>query len=785
VSKKHKYHSLLAPPPERLRERVERAVQEGRFQQALELGKQLCKQEPSPVHQQLLKKIYFGRAEQLRRQGHDRDAQTVLGNLVPLLEGDPAALEKLARELARCGAVGEAMKICQRMPESPARNDIMALAADWSLQQGAAGRSHLPESMREPFDAVIMAFRQLEAGQLEQVGETLQRISLQSPFLEWKVLLRGFVAHARKDGQRATENWQRLDAGRLPARPAAPFRFQVDRAFRDAQPPEMQNLLRKQADRLPASGLLPPLRALQSVLAHPEQLAQAFRLAENLLPALRQQAPHLVPPLAACFFWTMVDNGQPEDALRYQRVFGAPADDPKLARLRALLFEHMRELQEAHACWQEFEREVSENRTAWPEAIASHVRALVWWRMGQNAASIPDEEQLRDLPPFLKGSPYRPKPLMPSAEECFRKSLELNPNQLVTHEALFQYHFARANARKAEQAARRLLEHFPDHVPTLEALADLLNNRGDHAGALGLLQHAVKINPLDRKLRSQISTVHLFHARSHAENGRFDQARAEYQAAQSYGDRTDEFSVQCKWAACEFKAGAPDRAEELLHQAQTQSGSNLTVAYTMLIETIRLKLPRALKSRFEGAFKSGLAEPPTAREAVQLAQTATSHRIAGISYHGQKTHEKKVLAYVDRARQLVFTEDQLEELAQALVKLQALKQLRQVATRGQQEFSQNPIFYLLEAEGYYSKGPFNFPGWKVRPLLARARELVMALPPGERRERILEKISQRQEMARVGGFFSSPDLMGAFEEFLERGGYGMDEDDEFEDDRPQ
>ena len=60
-------------------------------------GKQLCKQEPSPVHQQLLKKIYFGRAEQLRRQGHDRDAQTVLGNLVPLLEGDPAALEKEER----------------------------------------------------------------------------------------------------------------------------------------------------------------------------------------------------------------------------------------------------------------------------------------------------------------------------------------------------------------------------------------------------------------------------------------------------------------------------------------------------------------------------------------------------------------------------------------------------------------------------------------------------------------------------------------------------------------
>ena len=79
--------------------------------------------------------------------------------------------------------------------------------------------------------------------------------------------------------------------------------------------------------------MIPQLRVLQASLANTEKLNQSFRIAENLLPALRQQAPHLVPRLAVCFYWAVVGSGVPADVSRYQRIFGAPADDPKLARL--------------------------------------------------------------------------------------------------------------------------------------------------------------------------------------------------------------------------------------------------------------------------------------------------------------------------------------------------------------------------------------------------------------------------------------------------------------------
>src|SRR5262249_34826251 len=155
-------------------------------------------------------------------------------------------------------------------------------------------------------------------------------------------------------------------------------------------------------------------------------------------------------------------------------------DDPETLRLRALQFEETGALQEAHDAWRNYEEGIAHHPATRSDSSLSHLRARVWWRMGENAARIPDGKQLKELPPWRKDSPFRPRPLVPSAEKCFQRSLELNPKQLVAHEALFDYYAHRNEERKAEQAARRLLDHFPDHVPTLQALADLLGHRGDY-----------------------------------------------------------------------------------------------------------------------------------------------------------------------------------------------------------------------------------------------------------------------------------------------------------------
>jgi tetratricopeptide (TPR) repeat protein len=777
VARKAKHKHAAPASPAQLRPRIERAAREGRFQQALELVKQLYKYEPTPANKDLLLDTYLGRARQLHATGYSRDAVTVLKAGLALDGSSAAWLEKAALELAACGDLRAAREITARLPpDSPARARVLARAIDAALSgQDGAGKASLPPEWHADFDRVTAAFAQLQAGQDDAAREALQLIGLRSPFLEWKVLLRGLIAYYQNDDARALDNWQRLAPDRLPARLAAPLRFLIDKDYRTAQAPEAQAALRKQADRLQGDGLVEGLRAVQKALADQRSLANAFRLAEGVLPALRQRSPALAERLAACFYWGIITNGQPEDVPRYGRVFGAPADDPTFARLRALAFEGVHEPEEAHKEWQKFDKSVADNPTAWPPGEAERVRALVWSHMGTNAAAVPDFDDPA-LPPFLRRHPDRPQPLKPPAEKCFEQALKLAPDVLETHEKLVDLYQSQRKPKKAEQAARRLLERFPDHVPTLETLASLRLSAQDYPEGIELLQRASRLNPLDRGLRRKLGTAHLFHARAHAEAKRFDEARAEFRAALSLSEGRNNSSVYCKWAACEFKAGDEARAEELLGQALADAGSRLGVAYGMLVEVIRLRLTK-LKKRFNDEFNALLAQPADGASAAAIVETSAAHKSAGVTYHGQKTHDKKVLGYLQQALDLPLTEEQLDRICSALVILENHKLLSEFGQRGQRRFPTNAYFPYYVAESYILLGPYRCPAHRVRELLGEVRRLAREMPPDSRRDALLEVVQRREQMVGALNPFGSFDFGSAFEEM-----FGGPDDDEFEDD---
>ncbi len=786
MSKKYKHHGVAQLSLGDLKARAERASREGRFQQALELVKQVYKAEPTPQHQELLRKTYLGRARQLRNQSQVRDAITVLqvaSQLAhPAAGGDASGavwLDQLAEEFAACGEVRRAMELLRGQPDSLSYARVMGQAVDAALQQAEAGRRLLPETMQVEFDCILRAFAQVEAAQDDQARETLQGIGLRSPFLEWKLLLRGLQAYWQKDDVRALENWQRLQPERLPARLAAPLRFLIDPAYRLAQAPEAQALLQKQADRLQGSGCVPQLRTIQASLAGQQPLASAYRLADTVVPSLRAEAGHLVPRLAACYFWAIVTKGEFEDVFRHQRVFGTPADDPKLHRLHAMAAEHVGDLENAHTYWQEFEKAAAGHPADWPGEQANRVRALIWNHMGHNAASIPDGDKLKGLPPFLRDHPSRPKPLSPSAEKCFERAIELAPDRLEGHEALFRFYDEKDKETKAIKAGKHLLERFPDHVPTLEALGDLYMRQEDYSDGLALFQRALKLNPLDRDLRYKVSTAHVFNARSLAERGQFDEARAEYEACLAYEDvEGDRSSIYCKWAACEYKANDPTRAEELLQQALSKAGNRLAVAFSMLIETIRLKLPRALKNRFDKEFKEALAEPPTGAGAAAVAVTTSHHILAGVNYYGQKTHEKKVHNYLDQARHVDFSESQLEKICGALLIMKSSRLMGRYTEMGQKRFPSNPHFYLIEAQSYLLQGPMQCPVWKVRPLLEKARQLLEKMPPDDKQKRVLESVQEQLEALDLFNPFMRGGPMGMFDDIFD--GYDGEDDEDYD-----
>src|SRR5207249_5373122 len=131
----------------------------------------------------------------------------------------------LASELAACGAAGRAIQIVADVADPQAEARILAQAVDIALAQGPAGRALLPQALHDQFDRVLQAFRLQESGADEQALKVLGDVGLQSPFLEWRLLLRGLLAYYRDDAARAVEIWQRLSPERLPAKLAGPLRF--------------------------------------------------------------------------------------------------------------------------------------------------------------------------------------------------------------------------------------------------------------------------------------------------------------------------------------------------------------------------------------------------------------------------------------------------------------------------------------------------------------------------------------------------------------------------------
>ena len=90
-----------------------------------------------------------------------------------------------------------------------------------SICSRGRGKSQLPAELHADFERVLLASRQIEQGSDDPAKETLQGIGLKSPFLEWKLFLRGLQAYYLNDDVRAVENWQRLNPDRVPARLAA------------------------------------------------------------------------------------------------------------------------------------------------------------------------------------------------------------------------------------------------------------------------------------------------------------------------------------------------------------------------------------------------------------------------------------------------------------------------------------------------------------------------------------------------------------------------------------
>lgn len=727
-------------PPAPTPARVRAAIRAGDFPTAVDTARTLHTLTPTPENLAVRKEAIAAAATAFAE--HDRFGlfNEVMQEAETLDSENPTWAAERAVLLVRGGRLTDGIAVVERLGDPLARSRLLGHAVDRAIRLGT--EVNLPEELQPGSTAVQTAFRYYEAGNDAAARAALETVGLRSPYLEWKVLLRGLIAQASGDPVRAVENFTRLDSDRLPARLAAPYRLALDPQFKDTLPTDTATTLIRQHEKLCGNPIVDGLRTIARELGRGKALAPAFKAAETVVPLLKATAAHLIPRLANCIYHALIQQGHPDDLARYRRVFGSPVNDPGFHKLQALINEQIDNPVTAHTQWRQYENWLSKNPSGWQPAILQRARAVVWQRMGECARDVLVMESEDDDILFARPRRRKPKPLDPPAELCFRRAAELAPDWPVASRSLIGSLSAANRLPEAEAVANAYLAHQPGDLKILCTLGDLLRRQGRTADAAGAYLRALAVNPLDKLTRGQTAAAILAAARHKLMDGTPAEVEAILdQHAALLADQMPAGSAGLR-AVTRLKLGKPEEAAELRTKAIAYPGSRLSSAYRIMIETQLAKLKPADKRAADKAFADELAKTPTPYEVNQLLNVFENYKLDGVKYRGQKTHEKKLYDTVTKCLTADAPQQDFEILGTTLLLRKQYSLTNKLADACRRRFPQNPVFVLLQFEtGIARKEPF----YRFGSLLHEAKRLAeQSREP--RHKTLLDRIVELQQL---------------------------------------
>jgi tetratricopeptide (TPR) repeat protein len=717
--------------PEELRSRYDKASGDGRWQTALDLIKQLAKINPSAEHQELLRTATFERGRQLLRDGKSRDAIVVFKNALAM-NGPPEFQAKIAAHLAEAGDVVTALSLSANAPATPQSAAILVKAVDASVILGKAGRGNLTPEHHAAFDAILAAFEAVEQGRDDDARQSLQSIPVSSPFLEWKLLIRGLSAYYGRDDARALDNWQRLSPERLPWRLAAPFRFAVDAVFREAQPPPTRERLQRLVDTSSGGDLLAALRSMQSNLGpwdSEKDVRRSLEQAAGIAAALKVVRPDLTDKFRRIVYESLIRYGNVGEVKLFQQRLGHLPIDPRGRRLIALIGATASHLPAEVEGWAEYVRDIPGLSSIFGDV--QRAEAIVLERLAGAIALA--KEQFGDIPPHI-----------PKREDCYRRSIALVPDRLTPHEELVKLLSAeKSKAKAAYAAAKALVERFPTHVSTWLFLGERYAKDRKPTESLAAYRSAVKADPMNAESRRRLSEALWSQGMAAAGKKTKTPPKPEsYRPLFDEAARTSDVNRLARyaiWAAVEFRLGHAAAAQEAIDRAMTLPQSPIALALALhLAASGEKKLPEEAKAQLDARWNELEKVKPAPADVIEALEMIAA--FDSKAFRGKRELVKRFLPSTSNRSLEQFSEDQLLKLGRTLLKLKMRPQGRDVVTHGKARFRGNPWFplSLIEILGTQASP------WQLSTWIEDARKSAAKLPR-EQQERVLAQADELVE----------------------------------------
>jgi tetratricopeptide (TPR) repeat protein len=658
--------------------RAAEALQQKRFKEAVELFKQLVRQDPRPEWREALAAAYGGRARALAAKGMFKEAAMVLENtLTPAgLLRDPhlyatclireGQQPKAAAHLLHCVASG-AFPAGQRA----ALEELTAALLVAVPPLPAPSRPDPPEAAR--WHELAAASREALAAWVDdapagEVHRCLERISLRSAFRPLRLLLKS-LATLPPDPERTRRLLETIG----PGSPFFPFRQAVEAAVcagpgidADAwhRLTPAQQAFAAETGGLPAASVQSLGRLSAAARGGPAALF-AWLLKQADLPQaeVRSACLNLLPQV-------------PDRVPQFEKSFG-PLPPLQRHRVQALAAEARGDWDAAERSWSRAARLAG----AAGDRTSRLSSGVIYRHLAHLAALHPEIEGDGEGDPGIF---------------YLERSGDVDPDHIPTVLARIAYYREASWEKDWHRLADEAAQRFPNDSQILLQATQSAAARRAYRKAAGFARRLLGIDPINPEARRQMIELQLAHARKQMRAKRPDLAAKELSQAAEW-DRPDAPSGLLRIARglVALQGGDKGQAEAWLREGVALAGGGVAGWFRAVLEAELMGCAGGDARWLRKELAAACRMPPT-KEPVLAVVSVLGHVEAGESKRALSALLLEMRAWLLQGSGIVWSPAEFQTLADVFVRFDAFDLLGTYARAARRREPANPEWRFHE-----------------------------------------------------------------------------------------
>ncbi|MGA1795332.1 MAG: hypothetical protein ACMUIL_05665 [bacterium] len=715
--KKAKKIHLADIPPEGLRKNAALYLERGQYKKAIENYKAILSSHGN--HEDVLDKLhmaYAGRLRELAGKGMHREAAELWEHIAKVyhyVQDLPFYIERLIQAGDYPKAVRTLYQNQEKINDSKwfqRQESVLALFV-------LAGVPDIGDLI--PDESLILrqrslvqkALEALYKGDEDRASEMIRPVGMNSPYKDWKLLIKGLVAFYAHRDEEALDIFRRIPDDSPLTRIVNPLRFVLEPS--NAAMPKGTGPFPRQEEISLLKEVLGDRAGFLSLQWH-LATAEDGRNARDAVGILKRMADDLPADsdqelLRRYCVHFLMRSGKEDFLRKYRSLWGSAPDPFEGSRLQALMQERECDWIEANGYWDDCIDLLKKDRTRryFPDRRQENLAiAQILRHMADNMKKdLHSEDALFD---HIFGGDAEDEEDEEDFISYLLESLKFDPGDVQTYRKIVDYYKECGDKKNVAKWLERLIQVCPGDMEAVLEAASLAFMRKSFQKSLRFLERALHHDPLNEKARRLKIAIHIVSAHQRFRQKKYNLARRDFERAGSIiTSQSKNGRFEIIRGIGEMAMGDEKRGRDLIERGLTLQGDNPCRYFRIPIEGSIWEVPEDKIAPYHECLRTMLQGQPTIEQVGQLLDIAFS---CFLTYMEIPIHTRRKMGiigpYLDRAlRRCMFSEEDLQDICHFLAIVHLHPLLVRYAGEGKRRYPENRRFRFYSLIGRHRGMP--------------------------------------------------------------------------------